>query len=69
MKREYVNMQIVFLFSSVGLWYVVQRTKLCLDFSCTVHLLHLVSTNTLYGSRHCVHPSERIFQTVFLAKP
>ena len=28
--------------SSLGLWYVVQRTKLCLDFSCTVHLLHLV---------------------------
>ena len=27
---------------SVGLWYVVQRTKLCLDFSCTVHLLNLV---------------------------
>merc|ERR1719341_1212086 len=27
---------------SLGLWYVVQRTKLCLDFSCTVHLLHLV---------------------------
>ena len=30
-----------FPFSSVGLWYVVQRTKLCLDFTCTVHLLHL----------------------------
>lgn len=27
---------------SLGLWYVVQRTKLCLDFSCTVHFLHLV---------------------------
>lgn len=27
---------------SVGLWYIVQRTKLCLDFSCTVHLLHLI---------------------------
>jgi len=27
---------------SVGLWYIVQRTKLCLDFSCTVHFLHLV---------------------------
>ena len=30
------------VFSSVGLWYIVQRTKLCLDFSCTVHILHLV---------------------------
>lgn len=27
---------------SVGLWYIVQRTKLCLDFSCTVHLIHLI---------------------------
>jgi len=27
---------------SIGLWYIVQRTKLCLDFSCTVHFLHLV---------------------------
>jgi len=27
---------------SLGLWYIVQRTKLCLDFSCTVHLLHLL---------------------------
>jgi len=26
---------------SVGLWYVVQRTKLCLDFSCTIYILHL----------------------------
>ena len=30
-----------FIFSSLGLWYVVQRTKLCLDFTCTVHLFHM----------------------------
>ena len=36
-------------FSSLGLWYVVQRTKLCLDFSSTVHFLHLVLC-TLYNS-------------------
>nr|AQS22589.1 sys1-like protein [Pseudodiaptomus poplesia] len=27
---------------SLGLWYIVQRTKLCLDFACTVHLVHLI---------------------------
>jgi len=27
---------------SVGLWYMVQRTKLCLDFTCTIHLLHII---------------------------
>jgi len=27
---------------SLGLWYVVQRTKQCLDFTCTVHFFHLV---------------------------
>ncbi|KAH9361872.1 hypothetical protein HPB48_003719 [Haemaphysalis longicornis] len=27
---------------SLGLWYFVQRTKQCLDFSCTVHLFHLI---------------------------
>jgi len=27
---------------SLGLWYIVQRTKLCLDFTSTVHFLHLV---------------------------
>ena len=25
---------------SLGLWYIVQRTKLCLDFSCTVSVSH-----------------------------
>ncbi|KAL1115477.1 hypothetical protein AAG570_007507 [Ranatra chinensis] len=30
------------LTGSVGLWWLVQRTKLCLDFSCTAHFLHLV---------------------------
>lgn len=28
---------------SLGLWYIVQRTKLCLDFSCTVYFFHLLA--------------------------
>jgi len=28
---------------SLSLWYVVQRTKLCLDFTCTIHLLHVLA--------------------------
>ncbi|XP_013404457.1 protein SYS1 homolog [Lingula anatina] len=27
---------------ALGLWYTVKRTKLCLDFASTVHLIHLV---------------------------
>ncbi|KAK3085484.1 hypothetical protein FSP39_004106 [Pinctada imbricata] len=30
------------LTSAIALWYVVQRTKLCLDFAVTAHLVHLV---------------------------
>lgn len=30
------------LTSAGGLWYVVQRTKLCWDFAATAHLAHLV---------------------------
>ncbi|KAK2148319.1 hypothetical protein LSH36_502g00031 [Paralvinella palmiformis] len=30
------------LTGSAGLWFVVQRTKLCWDFSVTAHLVHLV---------------------------
>lgn len=30
------------LTGSVGLWWLVQRTKLCLDFSCTAQFMHLV---------------------------
>lgn len=29
------------LIGSLGLWFIVQRTKQCLDFTCTVHLIHL----------------------------
>jgi len=28
---------------ALGLWYIVQRTKLCLDFSVTIYFLHLVA--------------------------
>ena len=31
-----------FFSSSLGLWYVVQRTKQCLDYTCTVHLFHVI---------------------------
>lgn len=36
----------IFLFNSlvgaVSLWWIVQRTKQCMDFACTAHLIHLV---------------------------
>lgn len=31
------------LTGGLGLWYVVQRTKLCWDFAITSHLIHLVA--------------------------
>ncbi|KAG8235933.1 hypothetical protein J437_LFUL015998 [Ladona fulva] len=30
------------LMGAVGLWFIVQRTKLCLDFATTAHLIHLI---------------------------
>ncbi|PSN51089.1 Protein SYS1 [Blattella germanica] len=30
------------LVGALGLWFIVQRTKQCLDFSSTAHLIHLV---------------------------
>ncbi|EDV94813.1 protein SYS1 homolog [Drosophila grimshawi] len=30
------------LIASLALWCIVRRAKLCLDFSCTFHLLHLL---------------------------
>jgi hypothetical protein len=30
------------IFSSAALWHVVQRTKQCLDFTCTVHFFHII---------------------------
>jgi hypothetical protein len=30
------------LIGSVTLWHVVERTKLCMDFSCTWHFIHLI---------------------------
>jgi hypothetical protein len=35
---------------ALGLWYVVQRTKLCLDFSCTIYFLHLAACIIYNGS-------------------
>lgn len=37
------------LHSAAALWAIVQRTKLCLDFSVTAHILHLIAT-LLYSS-------------------
>jgi len=31
------------LTGALGLWYVVKRTKLCLDFAVTVHFFHLIA--------------------------
>ncbi|XP_011501092.1 PREDICTED: protein SYS1 homolog [Ceratosolen solmsi marchali] len=37
---------IIFIFNSIigsiALWYLVQRTKQCMDFACTAHLIHLI---------------------------
>ncbi|XP_058806322.1 protein SYS1 homolog [Phymastichus coffea] len=37
---------IVFILNSIvgaiALWYLVQRTKQCMDFACTAHLIHLL---------------------------
>nr|CAB3266764.1 protein SYS1 homolog [Phallusia mammillata] len=30
------------IFGAVALWYIVQRAKQCLDFSCTLHFFHFV---------------------------
>ncbi|ESN91662.1 hypothetical protein HELRODRAFT_70208 [Helobdella robusta] len=30
------------LIGSLGLWYVIQRTKLCWDFTATVYILHVI---------------------------
>ncbi|XP_008550973.1 protein SYS1 homolog [Microplitis demolitor] len=30
------------LIGSMALWWLVQRTKQCLDFACTAHLIHLI---------------------------
>ena len=30
------------LFGALALWYVVQRAKQCLDFTCTLHLVHFI---------------------------
>ncbi|XP_054274914.1 protein SYS1 homolog isoform X2 [Macrosteles quadrilineatus] len=37
------------LTGACGLWCLVQRTKQCLDFSCTAHLIHLVICWTYNG--------------------
>jgi hypothetical protein len=29
-------------YRALGLWFIVQRTKQCLDFSSTAHLIHLI---------------------------
>ena len=28
------------IFGALGLWYIVQRAKQCLDFTCTLHFIH-----------------------------
>ncbi|XP_067006460.1 protein SYS1 homolog [Anabrus simplex] len=31
------------LLGALGLWFIVQRTKQCLDFTCTAHFFHLLA--------------------------
>ena len=35
---------------AIGLWYVVKRTKQCLDFAATAHILHLVCCSCFTGA-------------------
>ncbi|XP_014204107.1 protein SYS1 homolog [Copidosoma floridanum] len=35
---------------SLALWYLVQRTKQCMDFACTAHLIHLICCWIYNGS-------------------
>ena len=30
------------LFGALALWYIIQRAKQCLDFACTLHLVHFI---------------------------
>lgn len=45
---------VVFILNSIvgslALWYLVQRTKQCMDFACTAHLIHLVCCWIYNGS-------------------
>ena len=45
----WLTQQFGFLFSATSLWAIVQRTKLCLDFSATAFFLHLVAS-LIYNS-------------------
>ncbi|KAK6616858.1 hypothetical protein RUM43_014999 [Polyplax serrata] len=42
-KLVIVGFVINALMGSVGLWFIVERTKQCLDFSSTTHLIHLMA--------------------------
>lgn len=33
---------VLYFFSAVAIWYIVQRAKLCLDFAVTTHFLHFL---------------------------
>lgn len=35
--------------SAFGMWYIVQRTKQCLDFAATMYFIHLVSCTVYMG--------------------
>ena len=44
----------IFMINSIvgalALWYLVRRTKQCMDFACTAHLIHLISCWMYNGS-------------------
>lgn len=52
--------------SAAGLWKVVQRTKQCLDFSATVHILHLLAC-WFYAGHIPVLPSLYLLHLLTLA--
>ena len=42
-------MTILFFFSALGLWFIVCRTKQCLDFAVTLHLFHFIVCSIYNG--------------------
>lgn len=38
------------LFGAVALWYIIQRAKQCLDFSCTLHFFNFIACCVYSGS-------------------
>ncbi|XP_014221221.1 protein SYS1 homolog [Trichogramma pretiosum] len=54
--RDFGGHLVIFIFilnsivGALALWYLVQRTKQCMDFACTAHLIHLICCWIYNGS-------------------